>query len=96
MYRSKESTQNQINQVKLLGRRYRKGSYKSKKSGIEPIRCRISWGRYSHRVYGEFTDKLTPKQIKFNKVCCDAYKSFEVAENPDAYHRRAAPKRHKT
>jgi hypothetical protein len=95
MYRN-EATKNRIcAQVKLIGRRYRKDSYKAKKAGIEPIRCRIKWGPYSHRVYGETTDKLTPKQIKFNKVCCDAYKSFEGAANPDAYHRRTAPRKRK-
>jgi len=84
-----------MNQVKLMGFRYRKGSYKSRKAGIMPIRMKVDYGNFSHRVFGEVSDTVTPSQVKFNKVCCDTYKKIEGAVNPDAYHHWAAPRKRK-
>jgi hypothetical protein len=95
-YPASETTKQRVtNQVKLMGFRYRKGSYKSRKAGIMPIRMKVDYDRFSHRVFGDVSDMTTPMQIKFNKVCCDTYKKIEGAANPDAYHHWAAPRKRK-
>lgn len=92
---SNTTKQRVTNQVKLMGFRYRKGSYKARKAGIMPVRMKVDYDRFSHRVFGEVSDTVSTAQVKFNKVCCDSYKKIEGAANPASYHKWAAPRKRK-
>lgn len=81
------------NQLMLIGRRYRNGSYKARKAGIRPTRARLIWGdgKFGLRVFGEPGDVLTNPQAKFWKLGCDVCKGYEMAENSAGYKRRRQP-----
>ncbi len=78
------------NQIKLDGKRYRKGSYKARKAGIEPIRMLAKWTpddialkiglrKETVRVYGDANEPVTPKQQSFATQAFKSLKSKERA-----------------
>ena len=67
-----EQTNRKLRELELMGFRYRNGSYKSRKAGIQPIRCSIK-GTFPNkvvkfRVYGTPDTEMTKPQESFCKV----------------------------
>ena len=88
-----EYSQEKHNQLMLMGKRYRNGSYKARKAGIRPSRAKLNWGngKFSLRIFGEAGDPVTNTQAKFWKLGCDVSKGLEMAANSAGYKHRRQP-----
>jgi len=57
--------------------RYRKGSYKAKKMGLQPILIMAKRDGDMIRVYGEPTEAITPRKIQFATARFKAWRNKE-------------------